>query len=133
MEESGDEDRGSPIPMAVVVVAIPLFDRFTALDAIGPYELLHVVPGVTVLFLGQEAGQLYVADNGMLKLPATASFADVTHPDILVVPGGPGCFVAAKDPALISWIKQVSTYLYMYVCICMYVCVYVWMVIYTYM
>ena len=112
MESRDEEDRA--------VVAIPLFDRFTALDAIGPYELLHVVPGFTVLFLGQEAGQLFVADNGMLKLPATASFSDVTHPHILVVPGGPGCFVAAKDPALISWINQVSTYLYMYVCLCMY-------------
>ena len=137
-EEDNRRGGSSPSPStssSVVVVAIPLYDRFTALDAIGPYELLHMVPGVTVLFLGQEAGQLFVADNGMLKLPATASFADVTRPDILVVPGGPGCFVAAKDPALISWINQVSTYLYVYICMYMYMYVYVCicMVLYTYM
>ena len=57
--ESCHEDKGSPI----IFVAIPLFDRVTARDAIGPYKLLHVVLGVIILF-GQEASQLFVANNG---------------------------------------------------------------------
>jgi putative intracellular protease/amidase len=114
-EEMGDAGSSpSPPPSSSamarsLVVAIPLYERFTALDAIGPYELLHVIPGVRVVFLGRESGELLSADNGMLKLSATASFQDVTRPDIVIVPGGPGCFAAAKDPAFVAWIKQVTS------------------------
>jgi putative intracellular protease/amidase len=37
-------------------VAIPIFDRFTALDAVGPYEVLCRIPGATVHFLAAEPG-----------------------------------------------------------------------------
>jgi hypothetical protein len=105
-----------------IVVAIPLFDRFTALDAVGPYELLHTVPGVEVLFLGQQAGDLFATAKKDLKLVATASFEDVPNPDIVVVPGGPGCFAAAEDPALITWLLQVCPSLLLSLSMCLYVC-----------
>jgi putative intracellular protease/amidase len=37
-------------------VAIPLFDKFTALDAIGPYEVLCRLPGASVHFGAAEPG-----------------------------------------------------------------------------
>ena len=37
-------------------VAIPIFDGLTALDAIGPYEVLSRLPGARVHFLAVEAG-----------------------------------------------------------------------------
>ena len=37
-------------------IAIPLYDRFTALDAIGPYEVLSRLPDSRVTFVGTEAG-----------------------------------------------------------------------------
>ncbi|KAI5075627.1 hypothetical protein GOP47_0010029 [Adiantum capillus-veneris] len=88
-----------------VVVAIPLFYRFTALDGVGPYELLHMVPGVTVRFVSAQAGEAVTADNGMMHLLSTASFQDLPRPDIIVVPGGPGTSAALQDPVFMDWLK----------------------------
>src|SRR5690606_11620124 len=76
---------GGP-PMKVV---IPLFDRFTALDAIGPYEVLTKVPGAEVTFVAAEAGPV-TADTGVLTVQVGTSLAEVPEADVLVVPGGPG-------------------------------------------
>jgi putative intracellular protease/amidase len=70
-------------------IAILIYDRFTALDAIGPYEVLSRIPDATVTFVGDTAG-LKRTDTGMLALCADASIAEVPSPDILLVPGGPG-------------------------------------------
>ncbi|KAH7443654.1 hypothetical protein KP509_02G044400 [Ceratopteris richardii] len=96
-----------------IVVAIPLFHRFTALDAVGPYEALHMIPGVTVRFLSVREGEAVTADIGQLQLISTASFTDLPNPDIIVVPGGPGAFTAVNDAALMDWLKKAhitSTY-----------------------
>jgi putative intracellular protease/amidase len=50
-------------------IAIPRFDDLTALDAIGPYEVLSRLPGAQVVFVGAEA-RPYVSDNGMLRMHA---------------------------------------------------------------
>ncbi|KAH7287539.1 hypothetical protein KP509_32G061100 [Ceratopteris richardii] len=92
-----------------IVVAIPLFHRFTALDAVGPYEALHMVPGLTVRFVSAREGEAIAADMGMLRLLSTASFADLQQPDIIVVPGGPGSFAALSDPLFMDWLKQAHT------------------------
>ena len=70
-------------------VAIPIYEGFTALDAIGPYEVLQNVPGNEVVFCAPEAGN-YRTEQNQLGLSADVSFADVTEPDIVVVPGGLG-------------------------------------------
>ena len=66
-------------------IAIPLFDRFTALDAVGPYEVLSRLPGASVHFVAAEPGS-YRTENRMLTLVAEKSIADVDPPDILLVP-----------------------------------------------
>ncbi|MFC4007410.1 DJ-1/PfpI family protein [Nonomuraea purpurea] len=86
-------------------VAIPLYPRFTALDAVGPYTVLAFTPDTTVTFVAAEAGPV-TDDRGTLTLIATASYADVPRPDVIVVPGGPGTMEALSDEALLGWIRQ---------------------------
>ncbi|MEV4572196.1 DJ-1/PfpI family protein [Nonomuraea jabiensis] len=86
-------------------VAILLYPRFTALDAVGPYTVLAFAPGWTVTFVAAEPGPV-TDDQGTLTLTATASYEDLPHPDVIVVPGGPGTFDAMSDEALLGWLRQ---------------------------
>jgi putative intracellular protease/amidase len=86
-------------------IAIPLFDRFTALDAIGPYEVLSRLPDAHVTWLAHEPG-LVANDNGMIRLEATAAFEDVPSPDIVLVPGGIGSRALLEDERLLGWIRR---------------------------
>ena len=76
-------------------IAILLYDRFTALDAIGPYEVLSRLPGSTLEFVAAEPGPVRT-DNGMLALIADRSIADVKALDVVLVPGGPGEVAARR-------------------------------------
>jgi len=84
-------------------IAIPLYDRFTALDAVGPYEVLWRVPGARVRWVGAEA-RSYATDRG-LRLVADATLDDVPAPDVLVVPGGTGTREALADERRVEWIR----------------------------
>lgn len=84
-------------------IAIPLYDRFTALDAVGPYEVLWRLPGARVRWIGAEA-RPYATDHG-LKLVAEATFDGVPAPDVIVVPGGTGTLAALEDRRLVDWIR----------------------------
>ncbi|MEU8174208.1 DJ-1/PfpI family protein [Microbispora hainanensis] len=86
-------------------IAIPLYPRFTALDAVGPYTVLAFAPGCTVTFVAAEPGPV-LDDRGSLSLAATASYGDLLAPDVVVVPGGPGTVEALSDAALLSWIAR---------------------------
>jgi putative intracellular protease/amidase len=86
-------------------IAIPLYDRFTALDAVGPYEVLSRIPGADLKFVATEAGP-YTTDSGMLTMLAEASLDDVPQPDILCVPGGWGTRAAISDERLVGWIRK---------------------------
>lgn len=86
-------------------IAIALYDRFTALDAIGPYETLSRMPGAEVVFVGCEK-RLFRTDLGSLAVQAGASFAEVDHADILVVPGGPGTREMMNDQPLLAWVRK---------------------------
>jgi transcriptional regulator GlxA family with amidase domain len=87
-------------------IAIPLFDRFTVLDAIGPYEVLSRLPGATVTFVGQRTGGYHDA-TGHAELVAHATLADVPSPGIIVVPGGPGVRATDAHRPLVEWIRAV--------------------------
>ncbi len=95
-----------------MLVAIPLFDRFTALDAIGPYQVLSGIPGTEVRFLGPEAGPVQT-DNRMLTVLAEGRWEDAPRPDVLVVPGGIGTRALLDDERLLAWVREAhehSTY-----------------------
>ena len=86
-------------------IAIPLFDRLTALDAIGPYEVLQRLPDATVTFVGTEVGEVRT-ENGFLGLTVDALVEDVPQPDVIVVPGGVGSREAMKDERLVDWVRR---------------------------
>ena len=85
-------------------IAIPMYDRFTALDAIGPYEVLSRIPGAQVTWLAHEPG-LVRTDNHMLALEATAAFEDLPAPDLVLVPGGVGTRDLIEDERLLAWLR----------------------------
>ena len=85
-------------------IAILLFDRLTALDAVGPYEVLSRLPGANLTFVATEAGPKRT-DTKALALVADATLAELPHPDILLVPGGPGQADAEKDEAILDWLR----------------------------
>ncbi len=87
-------------------IAILLYDRLTALDAIGPYEVLSRLPGASARFVAVEPGPI-TTDNGMLTLVAESSLADASAADIVLVPGGPGEVAARAGGPALDWLREV--------------------------
>lgn len=87
-------------------VAIPLYPRLTALDAIGPYEVLQRIPSLDVVFVGAEQGTVRT-ENGMLGLTVDATYDQVTAPDVVVVPGGIGTREMLAGGPLLDWVRAV--------------------------
>ncbi len=89
-----------------VQTVIPLFDQFTALDGIGPYEVLQRIPDVDVTFIGHERGVVR-SDNGMLGIEVDGVFEDFSRPDIVVFPGGQGTRALMEDHRVLDWVRSV--------------------------
>ena len=87
-------------------ITILLYAGFTALDCIGPYELLSRIPGARVRFVAKKAGPVK-ADTGMLTVLAEESIRDTAAPDILLIPGGPGDEAAYADDETVEWVARV--------------------------
>ena len=89
-------------------IAILIFDRLTALDAIGPYEVLRSVPGWEVEFVGPEKGE--VRDRQRRPRPQRRLRARGGRPtaDIVLVPGGEGNRPLMEDEAVLSWLREVD-------------------------
>ncbi|MGC4982964.1 DJ-1/PfpI family protein [Streptomyces sp. DT193] len=85
-------------------LAIVLFDRFTALDAVGPYEMLGRLPEADTVFVAERPGPVR-SDTGRLALTADKSLAEVPHPDIVLVPGGPGQSAQMDNQVLLDWLR----------------------------
>ena len=85
-------------------IAILIFDHLTALDAVGPYEVLRLIPGANVRMVGVATGPLMA--SGGLTIVATESIDDVVRTDILIVPGGDGVRLAMQDQHLLDWIRS---------------------------
>ncbi len=86
-------------------IAIPIFDRLTALDAVGPYEVLSRIPGATVHFIAAEPGPKRT-ETEMLALVADESLDDLPEPEVIVFPGGYGTRELMDDPQIIRWLKH---------------------------
>ena len=86
-------------------IVIALFDRFTALDAVGPHQVLHHLPGAEVIFAAERT-RVVTDESRTLSLRADASFADVPRPDIVVIPGGPGQADQMTPGPLQDWLLQ---------------------------
>jgi transcriptional regulator GlxA family with amidase domain len=88
-------------------IAILIFDRLAALDAIGPYEVLRAVPGWEVKFVAKAKGEVR-AESGFLGLSADYSLDEVTEADIVLVPGGLGCRPLMEDERTLSWLREID-------------------------
>ncbi len=84
-------------------IAMALYSHFTVLDVTGPFQALVDVPGHDVVFVAGEAGPV-MDHTGRCPLTATATFADVTAPDVEVVTGG---FSDDMDYRLVHWLRRV--------------------------
>ena len=85
-------------------VAIPIFDRITALDAVGPYEVLSRLPGTRVRFIATSIGPKRT-ENGMLALTADATLDELPEPEVIVVPGGFGTRALMQDEHMLDWLR----------------------------
>ncbi|RSN11053.1 glutamine amidotransferase [Streptomyces sp. WAC 01325] len=85
-------------------IAMALYDRFTALDIVGPYEALSRLPDAEAVFVAETAGPVR-ADTGFLAITADKALADVPSPDIVVVPGGPGTFAQIENETFLDWLR----------------------------
>jgi putative intracellular protease/amidase len=85
-------------------IAIVLFDRFTALDAVGPYEILGRAPDAELVFVAERTGPIRT-DQGALAITADKTLAEVPSPDLVIVPGGPGQSAQMENEALLGWLR----------------------------
>ncbi len=88
-------------------IAILLYEKLTALDAIGPYEVLRSVPGWEVRFVGTAKGNIRT-DSGALGLSVDHTLEETSEPDVVLVPGGEGSEDAMVDETVLSWLRRVD-------------------------
>ncbi len=88
-------------------IAIVLFPRLTVLDAIGPYQTLDQLPGGEVVFVAEQTGPVR-DETGQLGLVADAALAEVPHPDVVLVPGGPGTDALTGGGPVADWLRAVD-------------------------
>jgi len=88
-------------------IAILIFEKLTALDAIGPYEVLRSVPGWEVKFVGSAKGPVR-PDSGALGLSADFGLDEVDAADVVLVPGGEGNRPLMEDEAVLSWLREID-------------------------
>lgn len=92
----------------VKTVGILLYDGYTTLDAMGPYQVLSEMMGVNVFFVGRTKG--LIANMNGVKVQCDTSIAEVKNLDILLIPGGfKETYNATKDMELLSWIKRIDS------------------------
>ena len=84
-------------------IAIPLFDGITALDAIGPYEVLSRLPGARVRFVAIEPGPKKTDKH--LTIVADEPLSAVPRPEIIMVPGGFGTRALMTPNPLLDLIR----------------------------
>ena len=87
-------------------IAILLFDKMAAQDAVGPYEVFRCVPGWQVEFVGLSRGE--VRAEGGLGLSVDRSLDEVAEADAVLVPGGRGSEAVAADPAVLDWLRRID-------------------------
>ena len=91
-------------PPKPVQIAFVLYPGFTALDIIGPFEVLAFVPGHEAVFVAAEAGPV-TDDTGRCQLVASTSLDQLPAPDVVIIGGS----LSTKEPdqPVVQWLRQV--------------------------
>jgi transcriptional regulator GlxA family with amidase domain len=97
------------------IVAL-LFERFTALDIIGPYEVLSRLPDAVIRFAGKETKE-YRDPHGLV-LRSEHSIQNIQNADVLVVPGGPGIDDILDDKEILDWLRSIHGHSHWTVSVC---------------
>jgi transcriptional regulator GlxA family with amidase domain len=85
-----------------------IFQKITALDAVGPYEVLSRIPDAHVRMVAPEPG-LQRDESGALGLQADVSIDEVEDADVLVVPGGFGTRALMRDQRVLDWVRRIDS------------------------
>jgi transcriptional regulator GlxA family with amidase domain len=88
-------------------IALLLYDGLAPLDAVGPYEVMRNVPGWNVRTVAKEQGAVR-SEDGSLGLLADHALAEVSAPDLVLVPGGAGNRPLMEDEELLDWLREVD-------------------------
>jgi len=86
-------------------IAIGLYEKFTSLDVLGPFQVLSSLPGAEVVFVAEKAGAV-TDESGFLTVTAQASFEDVPRPDVLLVGGGIITGTLVPHHPIVAWIRR---------------------------
>jgi transcriptional regulator GlxA family with amidase domain len=109
---SGDgDDHGSsggrPGPRdAVRKVAFVLYPDFTALDLVGPYEIISRWPEVDVRFVARSFDPVKT-DRGLTVIP-TDTTKTLLDPDLIVIPGSGNPLPLLEDDVLREWLRATA-------------------------
>jgi transcriptional regulator GlxA family with amidase domain len=98
---------GGAAKIPAMKTSILIFDGITALDAVGPYEVLRSVPGWEVEFVAAATGEKRT-DSGALGLSADRALEEVTATDIVLVPGGKGNRALLEDDEVLGWLRAID-------------------------
>ena len=91
----------------IKTIGILLYDGYSPLDAMGPYQVLGEMMGVDVFFVGTHKG--LIADGRGTQIKVDTSFEEIKQLDILVIPGGfKETYELTKNTALLNWIKAID-------------------------
>lgn len=93
--------------MPAMEIALLLYDGLAPLDAVGPFEVMRNVPGWDVRTVAKEKGECR-SEDGSLALLADHALAEVSAPDIVLVPGGAGNRRLLGDAELLDWLREVD-------------------------
>ena len=87
-------------------IVILLFDNYTALDIVGPYEVLNKLPNSKIYLAGLEKKEY--KDTYGLKISADYSIDEISEADILLIPGGFGIDNLLKNEEVLDWIRRID-------------------------
>lgn len=92
-------------PEKSLQIVFLFYDGMTALDAIGPHEVLWRWPGVKVQCVAKNAGPVRCGSG--LQLIADTSLSQVSRADILVVPGSVNATSLQHFPEILDWVRSI--------------------------
>lgn len=87
-------------------IAYVLYEDFTALDLIGPYEVISQWPDAEIHFVATTTGPVHT-DHGLAMQP-TDTPQTLPDPDVIVIPGSSKPLGPLDDQALLDWVRSAS-------------------------
>ena len=87
-------------------IAFLFYEGMTALDAIGPHEILCRLPGAIVQRVAQHAG-LVATDSAGLLLTAEHSISECLRADVLIIPGAGSATTLRSTPEILAWVREI--------------------------